>query len=217
MSARRLILLILGGATGYALTRLGLATSTTNLLGWFLIIIGVSYFTGGSIYVAFYRNPSAVRRESGDLSTVLVAPGFLAIFFIPPLEYLYLPACLPHTRGMQILGIALLGAGLLLRLWVRLALGRFYSSIVQVKADHRVVRQGPYQVVRHPGYTSFLLMGLGLAVGFSSLIGLLAVPLVLLPGLVYRLTVEEKFLTEQFGDEYHRYAQRTKRLIPGLW
>jgi protein-S-isoprenylcysteine O-methyltransferase Ste14 len=60
-------------------------------------------------------------------------------------------------------------------------------------------------------------MGLGLAAGYTSIIAGLAVPLLLLPGLVYRMRVEERFLVEQFGNDYTTYADRTRRLIPGVW
>jgi protein-S-isoprenylcysteine O-methyltransferase Ste14 len=39
----------------------------------------------------------------------------------------------------------------------------------------------------------------------------------MLPGLAYRMAVEEKLLTEQFGDEYRLYARTTKRIIPGVY
>jgi protein-S-isoprenylcysteine O-methyltransferase Ste14 len=36
-------------------------------------------------------------------------------------------------------------------------------------------------------------------------------------GLAYRMKIEERLLTEQFGDEYRAYAGRSKKLIPGIW
>ena len=71
--------------------------------------------------------------------------------------------------------------------------------------------------MRHPGYTGFVLMALGLGLGYSSLVGLAAVPVLMLPGLTYRMAVEEKSLTEQLGDEYRLYARTTKRIIPGVY
>ena len=62
----------------------------------------------------------------------------------------------------------------------------------------------------------FLLMGLGIAMGYSSLIGLGAVPLLLFPGLYYRMRVEEKLLEQQFGEEYRQYASKTGRIFPKL-
>jgi protein-S-isoprenylcysteine O-methyltransferase Ste14 len=144
-------------------------------------------------------------------------PGFIAAFFWPPIEYLYLPALLPRVEAMPAVGAVVIGLGLALRAWTRWALGRMYSAQVQVQTAHRLVREGPYRFVRHPGYAGFVLMALGLALGFSSLGGLLAIPALLLPGLAYRMRVEEQLLTEQFGDEYGAYARATARLIPGLW
>jgi protein-S-isoprenylcysteine O-methyltransferase Ste14 len=76
---------------------------------------------------------------------------------------------------------------------------------------------GPYHFIRHPGYAGYLLLCLGLGVGFNSYLGLAAGVILLLPGLIYRMYVEEELLINQFGDEYRAYAVRTKRLIPGVW
>ena len=50
-----------------------------------------------------------------------------------------------------------------------------------------------------------------------SLIACAAVLGLLLPGLVYRMGVEEKLLVDEYGDDYRAYAQKTRRLIPGVW
>jgi protein-S-isoprenylcysteine O-methyltransferase Ste14 len=60
-------------------------------------------------------------------------------------------------------------------------------------------------------------MALGLAIGYSSWIGLAAIPLLLLPGLGYRMRVEEHLLIDMFGDEYRLFSLKTKKLIPGIW
>jgi protein-S-isoprenylcysteine O-methyltransferase Ste14 len=202
---------------GAALVFLGLRAVPRNVLGWFMVFAGLGYLLGGGVYLAFEGRRGAVRVEASDRSLWAIAPGFTAVFFGAPLEYLYLPAMLPRAGAMQAAGVALLAAAMLLRVWVRFALRGFYTGHVQVQAEHRVMQAGPYRYVRHPGYTGFMLMGLGIAVGFSSVIGLAAVALVLLPGLVYRMNAEEKLLIEQFGDEYRDYARRAKRLVPGVW
>jgi protein-S-isoprenylcysteine O-methyltransferase Ste14 len=88
---------------------------------------------------------------------------------------------------------------------------------VEVQSDHRLIRSGPYRFVRHPGYTGFVLMTLGVVLGYSSVIGLAGIVLLLLPGLAYRMNVEERLLAEHFGDEYIDYVRRSKKLIPGVW
>ena len=79
------------------------------------------------------------------------------------------------------------------------------------------MQSGPYGFIRHPAYAGYLLITLGLAIGYSSLIGLVAILVLLLPSVLYRMNVEEKLLHEHFGESYHRYANRIKRLLPGIW
>ncbi|MDP2995546.1 MAG: isoprenylcysteine carboxylmethyltransferase family protein, partial [Anaerolineales bacterium] len=159
----------------------------------------------------------AAWEEKGDRSFWAILPGFLVVFFAPPIEWMYLPAVLPRTLWMQIAGLVLILAAVALRIWTRAHLRGLYSGHVEVQVGHRLVQSGPYLFVRHPGYTGFLLMTLGVAIGYSSLIGLAAVLVLLLPGLAYRMQVEERLLIEQFGEEYRAYALKTRQLIPFVW
>jgi len=218
-------LMVVAPALSICLVLLGLETLGSNILGWFLLVLGIAYPAGGVIYYFVRREPfwksagggEAVREESGDRSFWLVLPGFLAVFFAPPLEWMYLPAVLPRLLWMQIAGLVLILAAVALRVWTRAHLRGLYSGHVEVQVGHRLVQSGPYRFVRHPGYTGFLLMTLGVAIGYSSLIGLAAVPVLLLPGLAYRMKVEERLLIEQFGEEYRAYALKTRKLIPFVW
>jgi protein-S-isoprenylcysteine O-methyltransferase Ste14 len=218
-------LMIVAPALAICLALLGLETLGTNLLGWFLLLFGVAYPAGGVIYYFIRREPfwkpvsggEAAQEEKGDRSFWLILPGFLAVFFACPLEWLYLPAVLPRNIWLQITGAALILAAVALRAWTRAHIRGLYSGHMEVHADHRLVQSGPYRFIRHPGYTGFLLMTLGVAIGYSSWIGLAAIPLLLLPGLAYRMEVEERLLAEKFSEEYQVYARRSKKLIPGIW
>ena len=157
------------------------------------------------------------RTETGNRSFWWIIPGFVAIFFAPPFEFLFLSPHLPRNLGMELAGLVIILFGLVVRVWTRLTIGRMYSGYLRVKVGHILITDGPYRLVRHPGYTGFVIMALGLCIGYSSLIGLAAIPLLLLPGLAYRMRVEERLLTEQFGDDYRTYIRRSKKLIPGIW
>jgi protein-S-isoprenylcysteine O-methyltransferase Ste14 len=220
-----IFLMIPASALAICLALLGLETLKTNLLGWFLLVAGVAYPAGGVIHYFFRREPfwsagdsgKAVLEEKNDGSFWAILPGFLVIFFAPPLEWLHLPASLPQSVWMQVAGLALILAALVLRIWARFHIRGLYTGHVEVLADQRLVQSGPYRAIRHPGYTSFLWMALGLGIGYSSWITLAAIPLLLLPGLVCRIRVEERLLTERFGEQYRDYASKTKALIPGIW
>jgi len=220
-----LFLIILAPVLAICLALLGLETLGSNILGWFLLVLGIAYPAGGMIYYFIRREPfwkstgggGAVGEEIGDRSFWLILPGFLVVFFASPLEWMYLPVFLPRAPGMQIAGLGLILVAVAMHVWARAHLRGQYSGHVEVLAGHRLVQSGPYRFVRHPGYTGFLLMTLGVAIGYSSLIGLVALPVLLLPGLAYRMKVEEHLLNQQFGEEYRVYASRSKKLIPGVW
>lgn len=214
----RFFLVVVAPLLAGLLIYLGWRSAPTNWLGWFIGLFGLAFLTGGVIYLPRLIKTQTPRRvEQNDLSFWLILPGFLVVFYGAPLEYLYLPQIIPHTRGFQIAGLALLAAAIALRVWARRALGSLYSGKVHIQTGHRLVQSGPYRCVRHPGYTGFLLMLLGLAVGYSSLIGLAAIPLLFLPAIAYRIRVEERLLSAEFDDEFTAYSQHTCRLIPFIW
>lgn len=115
-----------------------------------------------------------------------------------------------------IVGLLLLGAGIAVRLWAVRALGRFFSFVVQVRADHRMVTEGPYRWLRHPSYTGVILAVLGYAVLVGSWPAIPIVAAVVGTVIGYRISVEERALVARFGAAYRAYAARTWRLFPFL-
>lgn len=116
-----------------------------------------------------------------------------------------------------VVGLALMWAGVALRVWGVATLGRFFRRVVVVQAGHRLVTEGPYRLIRHPAYAGNLLLYLGIGVALGN--GLSALACATLPALGHlpRILVEERALTEGLGEEYRRYASRTARLIPKVW
>ena len=122
----------------------------------------------------------------------------------------------PLPEPFFYIGIVLMLTGIAFRQWAILVLGRFFSTTVRVLTDHRIVTNGPYRFIRHPSYTGALLTLVGLGLGSRTWAGTLII--LVLGGLVYnyRISVEEKVLRAEFGQEYVDYAKKTKRLIPFL-
>ncbi len=100
--------------------------------------------------------------------------------------------------------------------WARRHLGRLWSAAVMRKEAHRVVDTGPYRFVRHPIYTGFILMYVGMAVISTSVLAFVAVPLIAF-GLWLKARVEERFLIEELGPvAYDTYQARTPMLVPRI-
>jgi protein-S-isoprenylcysteine O-methyltransferase Ste14 len=123
----------------------------------------------------------------------------------------------PLPEPFFYLGIVLMLAGIAFRQWAIWVLGRFFSTTVRILSDHKMVTNGPYRIVRHPSYTGALLTLVGLGLGSRTWAGTLII--MILFGIVYnyRISIEEKALKAEFGQEYNSYAKRTKRLIPFLF
>ena len=116
-----------------------------------------------------------------------------------------------------VVGLALIWAGLALRLWAFHTLGHMFKVRIEIQPGHRVVQDGPYRFLRHPSYTGSLVSLLGLGVALGSLLSVAAAVLIPAAGFVVRIEHEERQLREALGERYERYAERTRRLIPGVW
>ena len=123
---------------------------------------------------------------------------------------------LPGGESLRWAGVLLFAVGLLWRLGPMVALGRRFSSVVALQKEHRLHTSGFYAAVRHPSYLGIVLMDLGYAALYRSVIALAILPLVLLM-FHFRMDVEESFLVRRFGEAYRAYVRRTARLIPGLY
>jgi len=87
---------------------------------------------------------------------------------------------------------------------------------IQIIALVMVVKQGPYQYVRHPGYAGGLLSWLASPILFSS--WWVIIPTVLaITASVIRTALEDRTLQEELPG-YREYAEEVKyRLVPGIW
>src|SRR5205814_7527021 len=99
--------------------------------------------------------------------------------------------------------------------WARVYLGGNWSAAVAVKADHELIRTGPYRYARHPIYTGILVALAGTALARGEWRGLVALAFAFL-GLWRKLSLEEALLTEVFGAQYADYQANVPALIPFL-
>jgi protein-S-isoprenylcysteine O-methyltransferase Ste14 len=116
-----------------------------------------------------------------------------------------------------VVGVLVAVAGLALRIWAILTLDQLFTFAVGIAADHRVVQNGPYRFLRHPGYAGVLLIALGVGIALQNWLSLAVLTVVPALALGLRIVVEESVLAGALGPEYRAYAARTARLIPGVW
>lgn len=123
---------------------------------------------------------------------------------------------LPGGDLTRWVGFVVLTLGVTLRLGPMLALGRRFVSVVAIQEGHTLHTSGFYAAVRHPSYLGILLMDLGFAGVFRSVVALALMPVVFWM-FKRRMDVEEAFMVEQFGPGYRDYMGRTRRILPGAY
>jgi protein-S-isoprenylcysteine O-methyltransferase Ste14 len=123
---------------------------------------------------------------------------------------------LPMDPAIANAGLAITIIGLGFAVWARFIIGRNWGGLITVQQDHKLMRDGPYGIVRHPIYSGFMLATLGTAIIVGQVGGLISVALIVIAW-GYKARLEETFMVEQFGAEYEDYRRHVKALIPGVW
>ena len=123
-----------------------------------------------------------------------------------------LSALLPASLLVSMLGVILCAAGVSFAVWARVHLGMIWGMPMSLREKPELVTSGPYQFVRHPIYSGFLIAMFGTAL-VDGMIWFLAF---IIMGIyfIYSATREEKMMAEQFPDKYPEYKKRTKMLVP---
>jgi protein-S-isoprenylcysteine O-methyltransferase Ste14 len=171
----------------------------------------------------FERRAKRVRVVSHKRSTSEAAGLAFAMLGLAVVPAFYVATGIPRAADYPahiwavVVGALLYGAAMWVFRRTHKALGRNWSITLEIREKHELVSGGPYALIRHPMYTSFLLMGLGQAfllsnwvVGLAGVIGFAIL-------FFLRVDKEERMMLELFGPQYRAYMDRTKRIIPYLY
>ncbi len=118
---------------------------------------------------------------------------------------------------VQIVGLIAFAFGILLGVWAA-SVNPFFSGEVRIQPEYgqHVISSGPYQAVRHPGYTGGALYMLASGLALGSWWSVL--PMLLVVATLIRRTALEDHLLHEKLEGYSDYAARVRfRLIPGVW
>jgi protein-S-isoprenylcysteine O-methyltransferase Ste14 len=121
---------------------------------------------------------------------------------------------MPFDTLEQILFVVAL-AGLAITWWARIHLGILWSGTVTRKAHHKVIKTGPYAIVRHPIYAGISLALIATVLLRPSWLGVAGAALII-ASFVIKYRLEERFLMQELGPEYRHYKKDTPALVPFL-
>lgn len=185
----------------------------------YLIVMAVP--TAIAVVSEHQHNPHLQRHSGGGGQDKLTIPiflvSFLATLIIAGLDVgrYHWSSSVPFV--VQVIGMAGFGCGYGLVAWAALA-NRFYTPVVRIQNDRgqEVITTGPYRLVRHPGYTGWILFFMFSGIALGSWLAVLP-PLMPTIAVIRRTLIEDRMLQGGLSG-YTDYAQRVRyRLIPGVW
>lgn len=158
---------------------------------------------------------SSLEVSTDDQDTTRLILGAYAVAAVlPPILRPLRMRRLPRSAGPP--GLAIQATGLGVRLWSMRTMEGSYSRTLGTTAEQHVITDGPYRLIRHPGYLGSILIWAGCTLASGSLPTVSAVAGLLAGAYRRRIAVEEKLLARDLPG-YLDYSNGTKKLIPLLW
>jgi protein-S-isoprenylcysteine O-methyltransferase len=183
------------------------------------------WFAAGSLALTGFFALEAATRERGTASSLdasaedrgttegIVRAYLIAGLATPVLRIVPGPRLPPSLAAT---GLLLQLAGIGLRAWSMRTLGRSYTRTLRTEGEQPVVADGPYGLIRHPGYLGSLLIWTGFGLTSQSVPSVVVVAAVVGDAYRRRIEAEEALLRRELPG-YAAYASQTKRLLPFVW
>jgi protein-S-isoprenylcysteine O-methyltransferase Ste14 len=214
------------GSVAYAAVFFLSAGTLRWFWGWVMMGV-ITLVTFAEPLLLIFLNPELlVERRKGArgqgvkkwdrVITTLSGMAMFLVWIVAGLDYRWgwSPA-LPLGLHLAGLSFVLLGYGLFL--WAMAANAFFAQGVrIQTERGHTVATGGPYQFVRHPGYTGIIVTHLAMPFLLGSLWALLPGTAVALL-FVTRTALEDRTLLAELPGYPAYAAQVPYRLLPGVW
>ena len=196
------------------------AGSINYFNGWlFMSLMFIPMFLAG--FVMMFKSPELLRirldaKEKNGKQSVIVKlcgimfmAGFALAGFGVRFKWYVLPRSVVFSASVVFLIAYILYAKVLRE-------NKYLSRTIQVKENQKVIDVGMYSVVRHPMYSSTLLLFLSAPLILGSIYSFFV--FLLYPFVIaVRIKAEEELLEKEL-DGYREYKQKVKyRMIPFVW
>jgi protein-S-isoprenylcysteine O-methyltransferase Ste14 len=173
------------------------------MVGW---IVWFFAFTGPS---RMKHGQEKTKAKNSRWGIGLVMVGFMFAFaYVRPVDGVHKPVAVLIASMILVLPSVVLA-------WAAARqLGKQWRFQAAISEGHELITAGPYRVVRHPIYTSMLMMLVATTLAWTWWPMAVAAIAMYVIGTEIRVRAEEKLLTEHFGNAYIEYRRRTRAYIP---
>ena len=120
-------------------------------------------------------------------------------------------------RVVEYTGIFVYAAAFIIRWTAIVQLGKMFTVDVSISNTHKLKTNGIFEMVRHPSYLGLLLIITGLALLMNNALSFIIILPAAFYAINYRIAIEEKVLSAEFGEQYLDYKLNTRKIIPLLY
>ncbi len=161
---------------------------------------------------------SEAQPQEDKLATTLMFSAIILGFCLAPIDIFHLNFS-PSFEGItKNIGLAIYVFGILTAM-ASMAANEFAETTVSIQEDRgqRVIDTGVYSLIRHPMYTGFIFLIIGVNIWLGTYLSLTLSLIFLAIALRSRISIEEKTLLNDL-EGYEAYCKKVKaRLIPYLF
>ncbi|KAF5797245.1 putative protein-S-isoprenylcysteine O-methyltransferase [Helianthus annuus] len=157
-------------------------------------------------------------KSNVTLKSLLISQQYILAMILSILEYLLELYFFPELKEhwwISNFGLLMVVVGEVIRKLAIITAGRAFTHLIQRyhEEHHKLVTHGVYSIVRHPGYTGFLIWSVATQVMLCNPVSTVAFTVVVWNFFHRRIPYEEYFLRQFFG-EYEEFAKRVPSGIP---
>ena len=164
--------------------------------------------------IALSHKKEGFSKPAGSDKVILPILGvlFMLFFILPSFDYRFGWSSVPIF--LKVIGFLILAISFYI-IHRSMLENAYASKVLDIRQGQKLIDTGLYAHVRHPMYSGFSLMSIGIPLGLGSWYAL--IPALLCIGVILiRCRFEEKMLIEGL-DGYEDYMKRVKyRIIPYL-
>jgi protein-S-isoprenylcysteine O-methyltransferase Ste14 len=167
-------------------------------------------------FIYFNKRDDTKREKKSVVSTGTMVMYYILYYLIirKGLNPLTIENKLLHHL-LVVIGAVFVVTGAIVNIWGRWQLKNNWANHIKIYENHSLVTTGAYALVRHPLYSSIILMLFGGSIVYLNYISAILTAVIFIPFMYYRARQEEVLLDQTFPD-YSEYKRKTGMFFPKL-